>query len=358
MSNVIEYKDKIAFHPGYYVRDAVEDSGLTQEDFARRLDTTPKNLSLLIRGKQDLSIDIASKLSVMLGTSAAYWLNLQRTYDEIKADILSEQRLTEEHDVLRCLDYFWFRKQFALEDCGSDTAGMIRNLRLFFRVSSLSVLKKPDLSVRLRIADKSMSDSDIIRTNAMIQTAMNIALQTDCPPFSRRQFERLLHRLPQMTADADTFTDRAKQELLDCGIVLVILPHLPGSKVKGAVKKLRKKIVCLVTDRVRYEDELWFTLFHELGHIHYGDFGASFENGPDEQIADRYAENLLVPEDAYQDFILGKTSFSAADICLFAETVHRNPGLVVRRLRNDSLISPNNKALNALRRTRTKNRAI
>jgi plasmid maintenance system antidote protein VapI len=55
MSNYIEYNDTIAFHPGYYVKEIVDESGLTQEDFAKRLDTTPKNLSFLIRGEQNLS---------------------------------------------------------------------------------------------------------------------------------------------------------------------------------------------------------------------------------------------------------------------------------------------------------------
>ena len=48
MSNYIEYNDTVAFHPGYYIKEIVEESGLTQEDFAKRLDTSPKNLSLLI----------------------------------------------------------------------------------------------------------------------------------------------------------------------------------------------------------------------------------------------------------------------------------------------------------------------
>ena len=33
MSNYIEYNDKIAFHPGYYLKEIVEASGLTQADF-------------------------------------------------------------------------------------------------------------------------------------------------------------------------------------------------------------------------------------------------------------------------------------------------------------------------------------
>ena len=35
MSNYIEYNDAIAFHPGYYVKEIVDESGLTQEDFAK-----------------------------------------------------------------------------------------------------------------------------------------------------------------------------------------------------------------------------------------------------------------------------------------------------------------------------------
>ncbi len=48
MSNYIEYNGKIAFHPVYYIREIIEESGLTQEDFAKRLDTTTKNLSVLV----------------------------------------------------------------------------------------------------------------------------------------------------------------------------------------------------------------------------------------------------------------------------------------------------------------------
>lgn len=79
MSNFVEYKDKVAFHPGYYIKEYVDESGLTQEDFAKRLDTTPKNLSILIRGDQSLSVDMAMKLSRMTGTSVEYWLNIQKT---------------------------------------------------------------------------------------------------------------------------------------------------------------------------------------------------------------------------------------------------------------------------------------
>ncbi len=55
MNNYIEYNDTIAFHPGYYIKEIVEESGLTQEEFAKRLDITLEDLILLIIGAQSLS---------------------------------------------------------------------------------------------------------------------------------------------------------------------------------------------------------------------------------------------------------------------------------------------------------------
>ena len=35
-----------------YIKEIIEESGLSQKDFAKRLDTTPKNLSILVRGSK------------------------------------------------------------------------------------------------------------------------------------------------------------------------------------------------------------------------------------------------------------------------------------------------------------------
>ena len=116
MSNYIQYNDKIAFHPGYYIKEMIKESGLTQEDFAKRLDTTPKNLSLLVRGEQNLSIDIAMKLSRMTGTSVSYWLNLQNAYDALIAAFKSEEELERERRAFAYLDYSYFRDNYGLPD--------------------------------------------------------------------------------------------------------------------------------------------------------------------------------------------------------------------------------------------------
>lgn len=43
-------------------------------------------LAFLIRGEQNLSIDIVMKFSRMIGTTVSYWLNLQNAYDVLIAE--------------------------------------------------------------------------------------------------------------------------------------------------------------------------------------------------------------------------------------------------------------------------------
>lgn len=86
MSNYIEHKDKITFHPGYYLKETVDELGFLQGEFAKRLDISPELLGAIINGDQCVSPNIALKLSEALGTSAQYWLNLQSMYDAALAD--------------------------------------------------------------------------------------------------------------------------------------------------------------------------------------------------------------------------------------------------------------------------------
>jgi hypothetical protein len=58
MSNISEYKDIIAFHPGYYIADIIEDMGVSQAEFATRLGTNlMPNRCSKFKEKYDIKIN-------------------------------------------------------------------------------------------------------------------------------------------------------------------------------------------------------------------------------------------------------------------------------------------------------------
>ena len=89
----VEYKDIIAFHPGYYVNDVIDDLEMSQCEFAKRLEISDKTLSKLLSGEASLSKEIAKKISQMLGTSVEVWLELQKKYEDKCCQIEQQNEL-------------------------------------------------------------------------------------------------------------------------------------------------------------------------------------------------------------------------------------------------------------------------
>ncbi len=350
MSNYIEYNDTIAFHPGYYIKEIVDESGLTQEDFAKRLDTTPKNLSLLVRGEQNLSIDIAVKLSRMIGTSVNYWLNLQNAYDSLIAEFKSEKELVRERIIFENFDYKFFRENYALPDFPRQKDEQIKALRSFLNVATLTVLSKKDMSVSFRNSASGLTEANTIKANAMVQIAANMALKTKAPRFNKKSFEAAVEYALTLTRNHRDFYPLIRKAFLDAGVIFIILPNISGSKTNGATKKVGDHIMLMVNDRRLNADSFWFTLFHEIGHIMNGDLGISFEGerGDREDAADKFAENSLIPYEKYQEFI-ARARFDLRSIKDFANKIDRDPGIVLGRLQNDKKVDFDDWTLKPLR---------
>lgn len=345
MSNYVEYKDSLAFHPGYYIEEIIEESGLTQADFAKRLDTTPKNLSLLVRGKQSLSVDMAMKLSKMLGTSMQYWLNLQNAFDTVLAQMRSDEELELEKSVLKLLGYDYFRDNFGLPNLPRMLDEQVVQVRAFLRLASLTVLTDRDMAVSFRSSTGDMSKKGVAKANAMVQIATNEAVEIDAPPYNKKKFERAIEFALTQTRNHDSFYPLICEKFREAGVILVVLPNLPGSKTNGATKRIGKSVMMMVNDRRLYADSFWFTLLHEAGHVINGDFGISFESetGDIEKAADSYAEDKLIDPVLYRSFLRERQGrFTEGSIRAFAETIDRDPGIVLGRLENDGHVRHGN----------------
>ncbi|HEU4587700.1 MAG TPA: HigA family addiction module antitoxin [Gemmatimonadales bacterium] len=69
-------------HPGeMLLREFLEPLGISQSDFAKRIDVSYPRLNELIHGKRGVSTDTALRLARALGTTPDFWLNLQQCWD-------------------------------------------------------------------------------------------------------------------------------------------------------------------------------------------------------------------------------------------------------------------------------------
>ncbi len=77
-------------HPGEVLVELyLEPLGMSAITLARRLDVPRTRVERLVRGETALSVDTAMRLSKFFGTTAEFWINLQRAYDlaQARADV-------------------------------------------------------------------------------------------------------------------------------------------------------------------------------------------------------------------------------------------------------------------------------
>jgi antitoxin HigA-1 len=82
-----------AIHPGEFLREILEERGLSQAQFARAIGVSPMRVSHVVKGSRPVSAELALLFGKALGQSAQYWLNLQADYDLKQAERVMAKRL-------------------------------------------------------------------------------------------------------------------------------------------------------------------------------------------------------------------------------------------------------------------------
>ena len=82
-----------AIHPGVFLRETLDELGLTQVAFAQAIDVSAMRVSHLLKGDRPVTADLALRLGQALGQTPQYWLNLQATYDLKVAQVAMKDSL-------------------------------------------------------------------------------------------------------------------------------------------------------------------------------------------------------------------------------------------------------------------------
>ncbi len=339
----------LAIPPGEYLEEVLEALGMTKDELAKRMNRPATKLSAIYKGEKAITPDTALRLERVVGVSAHIWAGLESDYRLA----LARMQETKEQEQLKAESKLVTKYRYAelvkLGVVKKLTRPMEKALALqkFFGVTSLNtipVLRRYQPAFRVGKQIKNHHPEAIASWLRMGELA---AVKIHCAPFNPTALRKAVSKIRQMTRQPpELFQDELHQILAECGVALIICPHMPGTGIHGATFRMGPdKAVIMMTLRYKWADIFWFSLLHEMGHILLHGRNAVILEGVDndpkitkqEDQADKFAADALIPPEDYKAFIAAKT-FYPDDIRDFSDRMGINPGIVVGRLQNDGFL--------------------
>lgn len=325
--------------PGEVLEEYLESYGMTQAELAARTGLAKKTINEIIKGKSPITTETALKLERSLGRPAHFWNNLERQFQEDRTRLAETERLQSHLDWLKKVpvkamsNLGWIPKR-------PDKVSQLEEVLRFFGVSTpeqwAMVWREYQVAYRQRQRFTTCEES----VSAWLRMGEIQARQIPCAPFDKKGFQETLENIRGLTREEpQIFLPQLVKWCADTGVAVVFVPELPNAGVYGATRWLGEKAIIQLSLRYKSNDHLWFTFFHEAGHIiKHGRKDIFIEGngleGEKEAEADLFASDKLIPPAELRLF-LTKWNHSLAEIESFAVQVGIAPGIVVGRLQHD-----------------------
>lgn len=334
---MMQSKTYIATPPGATIKEQLVDRGMSQKEFAQRMNVSEKHISKLINGEVQLTSDMALRLEMVLGLPARFWSNLEAIYREKLQLVQNENEMTEDIETARKFPYHEMAKYGWVAET-KKAEEKVLSLRKHFEIVKLSMLHEPFIP-GIACRRQSTSEKADYALLAWAQRAKIEAREIITKAIDLQKLESLIPEIRSMTSDEPSvFCPKLVGLLSECGIAIVFLPHIGGSFLHGATFYDKNKIVIGLTVRGKDSDKFWFSLFHEIGHVlkgHISNINGTTDE--DERDADIFARQTLIPDADFQSFA-EQGDFSVKGIKAFAVKEGIHAGIIVGRLQKEGFI--------------------
>jgi HTH-type transcriptional regulator/antitoxin HigA len=329
--------------PGEILAEVLEEHEMAQADLARRTGLSTKHINQIVTGDASISPETAQKLEIVTRVPARLWTRLEADHQQYLSRQAEETRLEadvgwlDELPVKELIDRGAIARQPRRID-------QLREVLSFFGVASRDAWATIwDVPTAFRASPSFKSDMRAVA--AWLRIGELEAGELDCEPFDRGGLRKALPEMRALTQvnDPKIWMPELQQLCSEFGVALVIEPEIAKARINGAVRWLSKDLVLVeLSLRHRWTDIVWFTFFHEIGHIllherkrlTFVDEDSSKGDTLEEE-ADAFASRTLIPNEYLDDLSdLG----TPATIRRFADRIGISPGIVVGRLQHDGVL--------------------
>ncbi|MBX9669186.1 MAG: HigA family addiction module antidote protein [Candidatus Obscuribacterales bacterium] len=337
-----QYSPDFVTPPGETLQDKLDELGFSQRELADRMGRPRKTINEIIMGKAAITAETALQLELVLNIPAHFWLAREASYRASLAREDETERLSGQLDLLKKLptrqmvDYKW------IED-HKDKTKLLKEVLAFFGVTSEDRIPLVE-QIAFRKSDKYKANPWALA--AWLRRGEIEAASKFCCEYNRKAFQLVLSNIRGLTVlPPDEFVPKLVNACLSAGVVILFVRELQQTKVSGASRWIKGNPVIQLSLFYKADHHFWFTFFHEAMHVlkeHKKDEifledEQSRSLDPLEIEANCLAQDLLIPEDSFAEFLSGG-NFSDYSIAKFAKQIGIAPSLVAGRLRHDEVI--------------------
>ena len=270
------------------------------------------------------------------------WNNLEMNYRERLARVQDQERLTADLDWLKMIPTSELIKRGDISH-QPNRMSLLRATLGFFGVSSTQVWKEywqnPAAAARKSRAFAANPGA----VAAWMRLGELQAQKVTCQPYDKSKFKTVLEDIRELTIQPpEQFIPKMNELCASAGVALVLVPEMKGAPLSGLTRWLTPgKAMIQLSLRYKADDQFWFSFFHEAGHVLNDRKKEVFihdhdANGPEEQTANQFAAEFLIPSKHMSELRSLKTTTA---VVAFARRLGIAPGIVVGRLQKEGIIA-------------------
>jgi HTH-type transcriptional regulator/antitoxin HigA len=343
MGDVASFAPLWASPPGRTIQTRLDEIGLDVPAFAQRLGTSTELAQGLLDGEQVITIKIARRLAQVVGASVEFWVSRDCQYRDDLVRIETDRWLGE-LPVREMARFGWITPE-------ADWSSQVDECLAFFGVDDLESWRstyEPILDdSRMRISEVAPASAPAVA--AWLRKATREADSVTLAPWSSDVLHSSLDAIRALTRKKDPadFLPDLRKHLAAAGVALVVVQSLAGCPASGAARFVRPdRGMIVVSGRFLADDQFWFTVMHEIGHLllHRPDRAILDDPGsrdqvasPEEREANDFAAEVLVPAPVHAEVPAGKLTYR--DVVRLGQLAGVSPGIVVGQLQHSGRIT-------------------
>jgi plasmid maintenance system antidote protein VapI len=337
--------------PGATIAALLAKRGVTPQEFAVRVQLPTQEVEALMHGRVVLTIELIRRLTTVLGATVDFWREREAQYRRGLERLREQCSRPESLDWLREVPVKELVKRGWVEPAADPTETVVACLR-FFGVSSVQSwsreYKEPLQAAAFRTSKAFASDPGVVA--AWFRQGEIEASRIRCGPWDRDRFLGVLPGIRALTRVEDPveFIPELTRRCAECGVAVAVVRAPKGCRASGACRFLSPtRPLLLLSGRHLSDDHLWFTFFHEAGHLvlHSKDYisvdviGDEDATAKEEQEANDFAADMLVPPDRRDEML--KLPLNKIAVMRFARRIGVSRGVVVGQLQHHGVIGRN-----------------